>query len=193
VLTRASVAEAKGYAPVAVLKGVAAHAHDPKLFTTAPVGAVQKVLAAAGWSVADVDLFEINEAFACVAMFAIHDLGLDHAKVNVNGGATAGPPDRLLGRAHSRHADRGAEGARAEEGRRLAVHRRRRGGGRGGGTALIAARFLPPAAGAQRPLPAAGCGTLQLIAKVLLKPRRFERKGGAARSSSPRPFPCPAK
>jgi acetyl-CoA C-acetyltransferase len=52
----------QGYAPVAVLKGVAAHAHDPKLFTTAPVGAVQKVLAAAGWSVADVDLFEINEA-----------------------------------------------------------------------------------------------------------------------------------
>ncbi|WJS98297.1 thiolase family protein [Novosphingobium humi] len=89
VLTRQSVAEAKGAKPVAIIKAVAAHAHDPKLFTTAPVGAIQKALDQAGWSVADVDLFEVNEAFACVAMFAIHDLGLDHAKVNVNGGATA--------------------------------------------------------------------------------------------------------
>lgn len=89
VLTRQSVAEAKGAKPVAIVKAVAAHAHDPKLFTTAPVGAIQKALDKAGWTVADVDLFEVNEAFACVAMFAIHDLGLDHAKVNVNGGATA--------------------------------------------------------------------------------------------------------
>ncbi|WCT78199.1 thiolase family protein [Novosphingobium humi] len=89
VLTRQSVAEAKGAKPVAIIKAVAAHAHDPKLFTTAPVGAIQKALDQAGWTVADVDLFEVNEAFACVAMFAIHDLGLDHAKVNVNGGATA--------------------------------------------------------------------------------------------------------
>ncbi len=89
VLTRQSVAQAKGAKPVAVIKSVAAHAHDPKLFTTAPVGAIQKVLDKAGWSVGDVDLFEINEAFACVTMFAMHDLGLDHAKVNVNGGATA--------------------------------------------------------------------------------------------------------
>ncbi|MBB3955164.1 thiolase family protein [Novosphingobium sediminicola] len=89
VLTRQSVADAKGAKPVAIVKAVAAHAHDPKLFTTAPVGAIQKALDQAGWTVADVDLFEVNEAFACVAMFAIHDLGLDHAKVNVNGGATA--------------------------------------------------------------------------------------------------------
>jgi len=89
LLTRASTASAKGLAPVATLQAVAAHAHDPKLFTTAPVGAIQKVLAAAGWSVADVDLFEINEAFACVTLFAIHDLALDPAKVNINGGATA--------------------------------------------------------------------------------------------------------
>ncbi|WDF71852.1 thiolase family protein [Novosphingobium sp. KACC 22771] len=89
VLTRQSVADAKGAKPVAIVKAVAAHAHDPKLFTTAPVGAIQKALDKAGWTVADVDLFEVNEAFACVAMFAIHDLGLDHAKVNVNGGATA--------------------------------------------------------------------------------------------------------
>ena len=89
VLTRQSVADAKGAKPVAVIKAVAAHAHDPKLFTTAPVGAIQKALDKAGWSVGDVDLFEINEAFACVTMFAMHDLGLDHSKVNVNGGATA--------------------------------------------------------------------------------------------------------
>ncbi|RVU03768.1 acetyl-CoA C-acyltransferase [Novosphingobium umbonatum] len=89
VLSRQSVAEAKGLKPVAVVKAVAAHAHDPKLFTTAPVGAIQKALDQAGWTVADVDLFEVNEAFACVAMFAMRDLGLDHAKVNVNGGGTA--------------------------------------------------------------------------------------------------------
>jgi acetyl-CoA C-acetyltransferase len=89
VLTRQSIADAKGLSPVARVVAVAAHAHDPKLFTTAPVGAIQKALDKAGWSVADVDLFEINEAFACVTMFAMHDLGLDHAKVNVNGGATA--------------------------------------------------------------------------------------------------------
>ena len=98
VLTRQSVAEAKGAKPVAIVKAVAAHAHDPKLFTTAPVGAIQKALDRAGWTVADVDLFEVNEAFACVAMFAIHDLGLDHAKVNVNGGATAlGHPNGCSG------------------------------------------------------------------------------------------------
>jgi len=89
VLTRQSVAQAKGYAPVAVLKALAAHAHDPKLFTTAPVGAIQKVLAGAGWTIAEVDLWEINEAFACVPLFAMHDLGIAHDRLNVNGGATA--------------------------------------------------------------------------------------------------------
>ena len=54
-----------------------------------PVGAIQKVLNKAGWTVEDVDLFEVNEAFACVAMFAMHDLGIPHDKVNVHGGATA--------------------------------------------------------------------------------------------------------
>jgi len=68
---------------------VAAHAQDPAKFTTAPVGAINKLLDKAGWSLADVDLFEINEAFACVAMFAMHDLGIPHDKVNVHGGATA--------------------------------------------------------------------------------------------------------
>jgi acetyl-CoA C-acetyltransferase len=89
VLTRESVAKDKGLEPVARIVAMAAHAQAPKDFTTAPVGAIQKVLDKAGWSKDDVDLFEINEAFACVAMFAMQDLGLDHAKVNVNGGATA--------------------------------------------------------------------------------------------------------
>ena len=89
VLTRASVASAKGLTPVAKVVAMAAHAHEPRLFTTAPVGAIQKALDKAGWSVDDVDLFEVNEAFACVAMFAMHDLGIPHEKINVNGGATA--------------------------------------------------------------------------------------------------------
>ena len=89
VLARESVAKDKGLAPVARIVAMAAHAQAPKDFTTAPVGAIDKVLKKAGWSKDEVDLFEINEAFACVAMFAIRDLGLDHAKVNVNGGATA--------------------------------------------------------------------------------------------------------
>jgi acetyl-CoA C-acetyltransferase len=89
VLTRESVAKAKGVTPVARIVAMAAHAQEPKDFTIAPVGAITKVLDKAGWSVGDVDLFEVNEAFACVAMFAMKDLGIDHAKVNVNGGATA--------------------------------------------------------------------------------------------------------
>jgi acetyl-CoA C-acetyltransferase len=89
VLARESVAKDKGLAPVARVVAMAAHAQEPKDFTTAPVGAIEKVLKKAGWSKDDVDLFEINEAFACVAMFAMKDLGLDHAKVNVHGGATA--------------------------------------------------------------------------------------------------------
>ncbi|MBB3860515.1 acetyl-CoA C-acetyltransferase [Novosphingobium hassiacum] len=88
-LTRESVAKAAGLTPVARIVALAAHAQEPKDFTTAPVGAINKVLEKAGWSVADVDLFEVNEAFACVAMFAMQDLGIDHAKINVNGGATA--------------------------------------------------------------------------------------------------------
>ncbi|MFT7358941.1 acetyl-CoA C-acyltransferase [Parasphingorhabdus sp.] len=89
VLTRASVAEAKGLTPVARIVAHAAHAHAPSKFTTAPVKAIQKVLDKAGWSVADVDLWEVNEAFACVAMFAMQDIGISRDKMNVNGGATA--------------------------------------------------------------------------------------------------------
>ena len=89
VLTRESVAAAQGKAPVARIVAMAAHAQEPKDFTTAPVGAIRKVLDKAGWSVADVDLWEVNEAFACVAMFAMRDIGIPHDKINVNGGATA--------------------------------------------------------------------------------------------------------
>ena len=89
VLTRQSVADAKGQKPVARIVAHAAHAQEPKDFTTAPVGAINSVLAKAGWSINEVDLFEVNEAFACVAMFAMHDLGIPHDKINVHGGATA--------------------------------------------------------------------------------------------------------
>lgn len=89
VLTRKSQAEAMGLTPIAVIHGHAGHAQAPSLFTTAPIPAMQKVLAKVGWTVDDVDLFEINEAFAVVAMAAIRDLGLDDLKVNVNGGACA--------------------------------------------------------------------------------------------------------
>ncbi|WP_296600842.1 acetyl-CoA C-acyltransferase [Phenylobacterium sp.] len=89
VMTRESVARKLGMKIVARVAGHAAHAHEPGLFTTAPVPAVQKALKRAGWSVDDVDLFEINEAFAVVAMIAERDLGIDRAKLNVNGGACA--------------------------------------------------------------------------------------------------------
>ncbi|MGB7369678.1 thiolase family protein [Erythrobacter sp.] len=89
VLTRESVARHKGLTPVARIVATAAHAQEPAKFTTAPIPAIQKVLESAGWSVDDVDLFEINEAFACVAMFAMRDLDIPHEKINVNGGGTA--------------------------------------------------------------------------------------------------------
>ncbi|PKP93030.1 MAG: acetyl-CoA C-acyltransferase [Alphaproteobacteria bacterium HGW-Alphaproteobacteria-15] len=89
VLTRASVAADRGYTPVARIVATAAHAQAPADFTTAPIPAIQKVLDRAGWSVDDVELFEVNEAFACVAMFAMRDLGIPHDKINVNGGGTA--------------------------------------------------------------------------------------------------------
>ncbi len=89
VMTRESVAKLLGLPVVARIIAHAAHAHEPGLFTTAPVPAMKKVLAKAGWSVGDVDLWEINEAFAVVPMIAMQELGLDHAKVNVNGGACA--------------------------------------------------------------------------------------------------------
>ena len=89
VLMRESTAQALGLTPIARIAGHGAHAHEPGKFTTAPVPAMQKALKRAGWSVADVDLFEVNEAFAVVAMIAMRELGLEHGKTNVNGGACA--------------------------------------------------------------------------------------------------------
>lgn len=89
VMTRADVAERLGLRQEARIVATAAHAHAPALFTTAPVSAIRKALDKAGWSVDDVDLFEVNEAFAAVAMIAMRDLSIPHEKVNVNGGATA--------------------------------------------------------------------------------------------------------
>ena len=89
VMTRRSVAERMGLPVIATVVASAAHAHEPARFTTAPVPAMRKLLAKAGWSVADVDLFEVNEAFAVVAMIAAKDLGIPADKLNVNGGATA--------------------------------------------------------------------------------------------------------
>jgi acetyl-CoA C-acetyltransferase len=89
VMMRESDAKARGLKPMARIKAHARHSHAPELFTTAPVGAMQKVLEKAGWSKDDVDLWEINEAFAMVTMLAMQELGLDHDKVNVHGGACA--------------------------------------------------------------------------------------------------------
>jgi acetyl-CoA C-acetyltransferase len=89
VLTRESTAAEQGLKPIARIAASAAHAREPSEFTIAPAGAIEKVLKKAGWSVADVDLWEVNEAFACVAMFAMKDLGIPHEKINVHGGATA--------------------------------------------------------------------------------------------------------
>jgi acetyl-CoA C-acetyltransferase len=89
VLMRASTAEKLGLKPLAKIVGHAGHAHEPNWFTTAPVGAIQKLFAKTGWSADKVDLFEINEAFAVVTMAAMHDLKLPHDKVNIHGGACA--------------------------------------------------------------------------------------------------------
>ena len=82
-------AKGRGLAPLARIVAHATHSQAPEWFTTAPVTAIQKVLDKAGWSIGDVDLFEVNEAFATVAMAPIRELGIDHAKLNVNGGACA--------------------------------------------------------------------------------------------------------
>ena len=82
-------AEARGLKPIAVIQGYDQSAQEPEWFTTAPITAIKKTLARVGWSVEDVDLWEVNEAFAVVAMAAMRELGIDHNKLNVNGGACA--------------------------------------------------------------------------------------------------------
>jgi acetyl-CoA C-acetyltransferase len=89
VLMRRSTAEKRGLAPLATIVGHSTHAQAPGLFTTAPIGAIRKLLDKAGWTAAQVDLYEINEAFAVVTMAAMHEHKLPHDKVNVHGGACA--------------------------------------------------------------------------------------------------------
>jgi len=89
VLMRESTASQRGITPVARIHGHASFAQDPEWFTTAPVGAINKLLEQTGWSKDDVDLWEINEAFAVVTMAAMHDIGIPHDKVNIYGGACA--------------------------------------------------------------------------------------------------------
>jgi len=89
VLMTTSDAEKRGVTPLARIVGHSSFAHEPAWFTTAPVSAIKRLHENLGWSTDDVDLYEINEAFAVVTMAAMHDIGIDHAKVNVNGGACA--------------------------------------------------------------------------------------------------------
>lgn len=89
VLTRQSIAQERGLHVQAIIRGHATHAQAPEWFSTAPIPSIEKALSRAGWTTEDVDLYEINEAFAVVAMAAIRDLDLDPEKVNVNGGACA--------------------------------------------------------------------------------------------------------
>ncbi len=89
VLMRRSHAEKLGLKPLATIAGHSTHAQAPAEFTTAPIGAIRKLAEKTGWSMKDVDLFEINEAFAVVTMAAMRELSLPHGKVNIHGGACA--------------------------------------------------------------------------------------------------------
>jgi acetyl-CoA C-acetyltransferase len=89
VITRMSEAEKRGMTPLAIIHGHASHAQEPNWFTTAPVYAMRKLFEKTGWSKDDIDLYEINEAFAVVPMAAMHELGISHDVVNINGGACA--------------------------------------------------------------------------------------------------------
>jgi len=89
VMMTETEAKKRGAKPLAKIVAYASNAHEPEWFTTAPVGAIKKVLEKAGWKASDVDLFEVNEAFAVVTMAAMRDIGIPHDKVNINGGACA--------------------------------------------------------------------------------------------------------
>ena len=89
VMMTEAEAKSRGSKPLARIVAYASNAHEPEWFTTAPVGAIEKVLKKAGWKASDVDLFEVNEAFAVVAMAAMHDIKIPAEKINVNGGAVA--------------------------------------------------------------------------------------------------------
>ncbi|HEU4531177.1 MAG TPA: acetyl-CoA C-acyltransferase [Steroidobacteraceae bacterium] len=89
VIATEAVVKQRGLKPLARIVGYASHAHEPEWFTTAPGGAIKKVLESTGWKAQQADLYEINEAFAVVTMAAMRDVGIDHSRVNVNGGACA--------------------------------------------------------------------------------------------------------
>lgn len=112
VLTRRSVAELHGLTQEAVIVASAAHAHEPAQFTTAPVHAIRKVLAKAEWTIADVDLFEVNEAFAIVPMIAERELSIPRQIEHQWRSNSAGPPDRSIRCQDHRDARRGPERAR---------------------------------------------------------------------------------
>lgn len=121
LLTRQSIAEREGMPVLAKIKGHATHSHEPAWYTTAPIPAIRKLLDKTGWAVGDVDLFEINEAFAVVPMAAAKELGIQRERININGGACAlGHPI-------------GASGARIVV---TLLHALRRSGGRRGIAAL---------------------------------------------------------
>ena len=130
VLARESFAASQGLKPLARIMGYTSFAREPEWFTLAPVGAMQKLLTQLKWQAKDVDLYEINEAFAAVPMAAIKDLGLDHQKVNVNGGACAlGHPIGATGARILTTLLYALRGARQEARHRQPVHRRRRSDG----------------------------------------------------------------
>jgi acetyl-CoA C-acetyltransferase len=89
IVMRESTAKARGLKPLARVLAYSSHAHEPEWFTTAPVGAIRKTLAKLGWKPNDADLYEVNEAFAAVTLAAMRDIDIDHARMNVNGGACA--------------------------------------------------------------------------------------------------------
>ncbi len=128
VLMRRSTAEQRGLKPLALILDHASHAQEPGWFTTAPIGALQKLFAKVGWRPGDVDLYEINEAFAVVPMAAMQELGLAAGKgQRARRRVRARPSDRRLGRAHRRDPDRRAAQGRQAPRRGEPVHRRGRG------------------------------------------------------------------
>ena len=120
----------RGLKPLARIVAHATHAQAPEWFTTAPVTAIANVLDKAGWKVEDVDLFEVNEAFACVAMAPMRELGIPHEKLNVNGGAVAlGHPIGASGARLVVTLMHALQRTRRQAWRGLAVHRRWRSDG----------------------------------------------------------------
>src|SRR6201746_1481708 len=126
ILARRSLADREGLRAFAEIKGTATHSQEPQWFTTAPIPAIRKLLDKIGWKVGDVDLFEINEAFAVVPMAAARDLGIPREKLNINGGACALSSDRRYRRAIDRDIAACARGERSPARRGIAMHRRRR-------------------------------------------------------------------